>query len=152
MALSQFVEYADVERPGIKLVSSKQVKTFLTDTSYGVVFYVVVHAISPNKILTTPRFRCKFALGTNNATDGFVFPIVTPLQGPVTSTDPTSGVRNREYPFISSLTYPDGSTATVPISVDRNSVSPLQTLEGTIYFEIPKTKAQRPFSQEIQIF
>jgi hypothetical protein len=150
--MAQFVEYADTQRPGIKLVSAKQVQTFLTDTSHGVTFYVVVHAISPSKILITPRFRCNFSLGTSSATDGFIFPVVFPSQGPTPIPKPGQQPIHPEYPFTSKLTNPDGSFVVVPKSIDQNSVSPLVTLEGTIYFEVPKTKAQRVFAQEVEIY
>lgn len=146
-----FVEYADTERPGIKLVSSKQVKVFLSDTTHGVVFFVTIHAISPSRITTNPYFRCKFSLGTNNAADGITFPIALPLQGPITGKD-LAGAPLREYNFVSQLTYVDDSTATVTKSVDTNSIFPLKTLQGTIYFEVTKTKEQRVFSQEVEIY
>jgi hypothetical protein len=152
MKMSQFVEYADMDRPGLKIVSCKQVQVYLNDNSYGVVFYIVVHAISPNRILNTPRFRCRFALGTNIGAEGFVFPNVLPVQGPVTAVDRNTGFVSREYPFLSYLTKDDGSTMTILSSVDRVNIFPLQTLEGTIYFEVTKTKAQRVFNQVVEIF
>lgn len=154
----QFIEYADTERPGIKLVSAKQVQVFLSDTTYGVVFFVTIHAVSPSLIITNPRLRCKFALGTSSPADGLSFPTTTPLQGPVvakvvrTVNGQPQTVSQREYNFTSELTYPDGTSVTVPKSVDTNDVLPLKTLQGTIYFEVAKTKTQRVFSQEVEFY
>lgn len=134
----QFVEFADTERPGIKLVSSKQVANFITDTSYGVVLYVVVCATSPNLIESNPQFFCDFSLGSSVSAEGIQFKTIAPSQ-------------KADYTFITKTTTDEGTSMTVARSIDQNSVFPVKILEGTIYFQVTKLSTQRPFSQSLRI-
>lgn len=134
---SQFVEYADVERPGIKLVSAKQVQLFPTDTSIGVMLYALIHATSPSLIETSPQFQLVVTLGSTNQAEGITRLKIGPSQ--------------RDYPFTTTITYPDGTEQTVGLSLDQNSIFPLQEMEGYLYFQIPKTATQRIFASSLRL-
>lgn len=137
MSTSQFIEYADVERPGVKLVSAKQVQAFPADTSFGVLFYVLVHATSPSLIETAPVFQLSVTLGSTSQAEGISYVKSNPSQ--------------RDYPFVTKITYPDGSEQVVARSLDKSSVYPVKEMEGHLYFQITKTPNQRIFASSLNI-
>ena len=133
----QFVEYADVERPGVKLVSAKQVQLFPTDRSFGILLYVLVHAISPSLIKTPPTFQLSVTLGSSNQAEGISYLKVSPSQ--------------RDFPFVTKATLPDGSEQKVALSIDKTSLYPAKDIEGHIYFHVSKTPTQRIFATSLGI-
>ena len=134
---TQFVEYADVERPGVKLVSVKQVQLFPNDTSFGVLLYVVIHATSPNLIETPPQIQMSITLGSTDPREGIKYIKVMPSR--------------IDYPLVTKITRPDGTEVVINSSVDRNSVYPLKDIEGHIYFQVAKIKTQRIFASNLNL-
>jgi hypothetical protein len=134
---SQFVEYADVDRPCVKLVSCKQIRVFLTDTSIGIVLYSLVHAISPNLITKAPQFRLSVTLGTSNASDSMEYLSISPSQ--------------KDYPFGSYITYPDDIKETVAKSLDQVDTFPIKQMQGSMYFHIAKKGSQRIMATCLEI-
>lgn len=133
----ELVEYADVERPGVKLVSMKQVQIFQTDTTFGIVFYIMVHATRPNQIKTPPQFQVSITLGSSNPALGLQYVKAFPSQ--------------RDFSFVSKVTYPDGTEQVIAKSIDQTSVFPLIDIEGHIHFQVPKTMGQRVFAMNVDL-
>ena len=69
---AQFVEYADVHRPGVHLVSVHEIDQFLTDTSVGFLFNACIQAIEPSRIENMPSIRMKYTLHSTNQAEGTV--------------------------------------------------------------------------------
>lgn len=134
---SQFVEYADVERPGVKLVSAKQVQIFPTDTSFGIVLYALIHAIAPSMITTPPQFQMKVTLGSTNPAEGRSHIRVSPSKC--------------DYAFQTRITYPDGTEQDIGRSLDQSGIYPVKSMEGDIYFQITKTPTQRVLAANMEI-
>jgi hypothetical protein len=134
---SQFVEYADVDRPGVKLVSAKQIKVFLEDTSVSIVLYGLVHAISPSLITRAPRFRLDVTLGTSSAADAIEYLSISPSQ--------------KDYPFQSRVTHPDDLKTCVAKSLDQINEFPLKQMQGCIHFFVPKKCSQHILALNLEI-
>ena len=134
---AQFAEYADVERPGVKLVTAKQVQLFPTDTSIGILLYILVHATSPSLVESPPTFQLNVTLGSSNQAEGIRYLKVAPSQ--------------RDFPFVTKVTYPDGTEQVTALSVDKSALYPAKAVEGHIHFQIAKTATQRIFATSLNI-
>lgn len=134
---SQFSEYADIGRPATKLVSAKQIQVFLTDMNFGVVLYALIHAISPSHVTRPPQFQLKVTLGSSNPAEARTYLKVGPSQ--------------RDFAFRTKVTYPDNTEQVVARSLDQSGIFPVKMMEGDIYFEVPKTAAQRVLSCVLEI-
>lgn len=133
----QFCEYADVERPGTKLVSAKMVQVSPADTTWGVLFYAVVCAISPSLITKPPRLQLRVTLGSTNPTEGREHLRIAPSRG--------------DHALQSFIIRSDGVEEVIGRSLDQIDMYPLKSMEGDIYFRVSKTPTQRILASFIEI-
>jgi hypothetical protein len=130
------VEYVGVESSGVRLVSAKQVTVFPTGTTFGILFYALVHGTSV-LIETPPIFQFSATVGSPNQAQTATTQKVPPSQ--------------RDYPFFSKVTLPDGTEQTIPKSLDQAGIYPVIDMEGYIYFQVAVTDGQKILGAKVEL-
>jgi hypothetical protein len=125
---AQFADYISTEVPTTRILSSIQYKNFPTNTYHGVIFYVTLVGSFPSLIEYMPKFKLRVTLLDDDFNKRPQYQILSP--------------KMREIPYVSSYLTLDDKRIEVEKPLDKAFEMPVKSIEGMLYFEIPKTPTQ----------
>ena len=125
----QFVEYVSTESPGYQIANTTTTTASLADTSVSLLVFLNILALEPTQIESAPRVRLNVMLLSQSTAEPPIQLVIQPSAKPTDLQTPGF------------LTNPDGTTTTFGYTIDQQSVFPIKSLNGFLYFTIPKTRS-----------
>lgn len=135
----KFKEFVSVEHVGIKKVSQYIKKEWISDTEHNLLVYVAITGVNGDLIHKQPNFKMDVTLLATTDDNNLTTQVIIPTKVPNDIAVPGFIFSDRNV------------KSAITETLDKNLVYPLSSMEGFLYFKIPKTKTQIVVKKEISI-